>query len=294
MRKTTFLTLILALAATALAAGSEHSAWRAADGAVYARGSAGAAVDWEWIDTNGDGKPEVAVFRAGTRYTRVELDTDADGAADRVYLFEPDGETEGFLDTDGDGVLSAPVGTRGERQRALHEIGRGGALFKRALELRYAAGQGTLSAIDLPAPELWPPFPRATGQQLSFALNLTILPATDSDAAPRDVGRFRFTATAGAGREIERKVAIRLDPGSTGRPQPGVLRAQLFPVWVERGDRRELVVQLAGRLSTPGGLDEIFFFTQSLPDKTTATLNTPIHDEAGQPAGQLLVELRWL
>jgi hypothetical protein len=294
MRKTTILTLILALAATAWAAGPEHSTWRAADGAVYARGPAGAAVNWEWIDADGDGKPEVAVFRAGTRYSRVELDTNADGAADRVYLFDPDGEAEGFLDTDGDGVLNAPLGARDERQSALHEIGRGGALFKRALELRYAANQGTLPAIDLPAPALWPPFQRTAGQQLSFALNLTILPASDSDAAPRDVGRFRFTAAAGAGREIKRQVAIRLDPGSTGRPQPGVLQAQLYPVWVQRGDERELVVQLAGRLSTPGGLDEIFIFTESLPDKTTATLNVPIHDQAGRPAGQLLVELRWL
>lgn len=297
---------LLVVACLALAAaddGPVTQAWQAADGARYWRVSADGRTLWELADADGDGKVDVAIFPSGDRYARVEIDTDADGAADRVYLFQPDGAAAGYLDANGDGVLETPSGTRSEREATLREIGRGGKLFKKALEMRLLAGGAELRASDEPAPAAWPPFSRPAGEELSFELRLTLIPVGDAAMLQRQddpifLGQFVFAARAGVGRSFgARPIALRTDPSEQIAPLAGRLAVDLYPVWVtepaaDGSTAKKLILQLSGRLDAGRALDEQFFLTETLADFRPATITVPVRDFAGRVTKSLLVEVR--
>ena len=293
--------LCLLLTSTAMAANSVE-AWRAPNGATLWRVRDAGVVRWELADVDGDGRVDIAIFHCGEKYTRVEIDTKQSGKADRVYLFNPDGTSVGYLSERGDGVLAQPAGPRDARERALHEVGRGGEIFRKALELRYRADAGQLQAVDAPAPPAWPPFARPAGAALTFNLRLTLLPAGEAvmlqrTEKPADITSLELTARPGVGRSFEEAaVRVRPDPGNE-RTVPGKLTVDLYPVWTteptaEGGANDVLVMQLTGRLNAPNAYDELFFFTTPLTGDRPATLNVPIHDRAGRPTAQLLVEIR--
>jgi hypothetical protein len=296
---------IICAAFIAVAADSVSTtrSWRAPDGTTFQRGEFTDGLGWEAVDANGDGQPDVVTFLCGTSYTRIEIDTDGNQSADRVYLFAPDGASTGYLDANGDGVLERPGGDHVEQARALHEIGRGGALFRRALEMRYYAEAGLLQPDEKPAPKLTPPFTRATGVTLRFELRLTLVPAGPASPSrhaqnPIGLGRFLVAANAGVGKFFaSMPLEARTDPTAESPDVTGRLAAFLYPVWTEQPvtdghAERRLQLQLTGRLEIPRRFDELFFFTATVDDDHPATLHTPVRDRSGRPNGTLLLEIR--
>ena len=292
--------ILLCLLATTAWAESGVVAWRAPDGAVLWRGGEPAA--WELLDADGDGAPEVAVFLAGAMYTRVEIDTDRDGRADRVYLFEPDGSAAGYLDENGDGVLETPSGSPGQQQAALREIGRGGALFKKALEMRLAAQAGELERVDKPAPSVEPPFARTAGKNVAVFIRLSLIPGAPPVMLHRketvaQIGEFDLRAPAGVGWVSKRFAAmIRTDATDRLPPEKGAVELNVYPVYVlvpaatGEGAEQKVILQISGRVLRPGLSDELFFFTQRL-DASPSFIHVPARDDAGREIGQMLIEM---
>lgn len=299
MRSWPWIIVIFLLAATAWAE-PDVAAWRAPDGAVLWRGG-GEPATWELLDADGDGTPEVAVFLAGAMYTRVEIDTDRDGRADRVYLFDPDGSAQGFLDENGDGVLETPPGSPAKQQAALREIGRGGALFKKALEMRLAALEGKLQRSETPAPSIAPPFARSAGKNVSVFVRLSLIPGAPPVMLHRketvaQLGEFNLRAPAGVGWVNKRfNTLIRTDATERRPPEKGVIELNVYPVYVlvsvapGEAPEQKIILQVSGRVLRPGLSSEIFFFTQRL-DASPSFIHVPARDDVGREVGQVLIE----
>lgn len=296
MRYTQAVIVLLALVLAASAwAETPTQAWRAPDGATLWRGQ-----DWELLDADGDGDVEAAVFFAGGQTARVELDVDNDGAADRVYLFHPEGQSTGYLDTDNDGVLEEPAGPPNKQRKQLHELGRGGALFKKALEMRFAADAGDLPQVDAPPPNIAPPLQRQPGPKVKVQLRMSLLPGAPApmlhrDQAPAHLGDFSFSTPAGIGVVNKTmKIKIRTDPTEQTPPVDGTLSLSCYPVFVRENRRGEtkqtLVLQVSGRLKRAGISDQTFFFTIRLSESPSFA-HVPVRDAAGRPAGQILIEI---
>ncbi|HPM77101.1 MAG TPA: hypothetical protein PK961_08425 [bacterium] len=293
--------IVLCLLATTAGAESGAVAWRAPDGAVLWRGG-GEPAAWELLDADGDGAPEVAVFLAGAMYTRVEIDTDRDGRADRVYLFQPDGSAAGYLDADGNGVLETPPGSPSRQQAALREIGRGGALFKKALEMRLAAQAGELERVDKPAPPIEPPFARTAGKNVAVFIRLSLIPGAPPVMLHRketvaQIGEFELRAPAGVGWVNKRFGAtIRTDATDQRPPEQGAVELNVYPVYAlvpaatGEGTEQKVILQISGRVLRPGLSDELFFFTQQL-DASPSFIHVPARDDAGREVGQMLIEM---
>ncbi len=296
------LTLALLALAVAVAAQTGSSAWRAADGATLWRGGERGGLGWELFDADGDGAPEVASFFAGPRYTRVEIDTNGDRVADRVHLFAPDGTVSSYLDADGDGVLETPAGSPTEQRRAIREIGRGGDLFRRALEMRFDADAGLLAAADIPAPAIEPPLKRPAGPAVKLRVRLTMIPAAPAAMLqraddPAYLGEISISAPTAVG-FVRKKTAlhIRTDPMATQSDETGELDIGLYPVYVNEfaadgSPVRTLVVQIAGRVVRAGISPETFFLTARLCDASPFFAETPVRDLAGRAAGQIALEV---
>ncbi len=290
-------------AGAAAAAENGVEVWRAPDGATLWRYREAGVVRWEIADVDGDGRPDIAIFRCGERYTRVEIDTTGGPASDRIYLFNPDGTSVGYLDEHGDGVLEKPAGAKNEREQKLHEVGRGGQIFKKALDLRYRADAGLLTAVDAPAPTAWPPFARPTGVEVPLNVRLTLIPGgptkmLERQDNPGDMASFDLKARVGEGKTFSGlNVHVRPDVADERRTIPGKLSVDLYPVWTlepmaEGPSEKVMVLQLTGHLTAPGVYDELFFFTAPLTGNRPATLNVPMHDRAGRQTSSMLIEVR--
>jgi hypothetical protein len=282
--------------------GGTTQAWRTPDGAVLWRGGERGGLAWELFDADADGAPEVAVFFAGPRYTRVEIDTNGDHVADRVHLFDPDGTATSYLDQNGDGVLETPPGSPTERRRAINEIGRGGDFFRRALEARFDADAGLLNAVNLPAPPIAPPMKRPAGPPVTLRLRLSLVPGAPAVMLQRQddlahLGEFVISAPTAVG-IIERHapLRIRVDPTEVNPPQNGALDLGLYPVFVleptaEGGQAQTVVAQITGRLRRADLSPETFFVSARLRDAGPIFAEAPVRDLAGRPAGQLAIEI---
>lgn len=305
MRKSYFLLPLLILALTAMAEDTlEIKAWRAPDGSTLYRGIEAGARAWELFDADGDGRCEVAIFLAGGRYTRVEIDTDGDHAADRIYLFDPQGNAEGFLDADGDGVLETPPGTEHERNKILREQGRGGALFKRALEMRFAADAGQIPAVDVEnAPPTSPPMQRPAGSEIKLKLNFSILPGQPPVMLQRQddpvfLGEFAVRARAGVGSSsLARSIQVRTDPTETNPAEKAKLTFSVYPVYIQTPAQLDqpaqttLHLQIFGHLQREGMGRDIFFISTRLGDSGPTFARAPAFDPAGRLIGHFLVEI---
>lgn len=291
------LVALLWSAAPLRAADDGVQAWRATSGWTLWRHTAGGMPQWEIADVTGDGQVDIAIYRAGDKLARVEVDNDADGAADRIYLFDPSGQSNGYLDADGDGVLEPPPGDRGQRQAALHADGRDDEFFNRALTLRRRADAGKLTPTDVAAPEAWPAFRRGRAVPTALDVTMSLVPGGDAPTAfPTGLGRFSFRPGSGVGGAFEREIAVRADPTEQTPATPGRLWLMVFPVRIRsaQGDAggESLMLQLVGRVSAPGVIDQPFFVMTTLDPTSTATLNVPVHDRAGRRSGSLLIEVR--
>jgi hypothetical protein len=296
-----FISLAVAAIAWSQATGNVQ-AWRTADGAVLWRGGERGGLAWELFDADGDGRPEVAVFFAGPRYTRVEIDTNGDHVADRVHLFEPDGTVTSYLDENGDGVLETPPGTPSERQRAIREIGRGGELFERALQARFDADAGLLTAVNVPAPPIAPPMKRPGGPPVTVRLRLSLIPGAPAIMLQRQddlahLGEFTIAAPTAVG-VIEQHFAlhIRTDPTATRADENGELDLGVYPVFVREPTAdgtivQTLVLQITGRLRRADLSPETFFVSARLREAGPVFAEAPVRDLAGRPAGQLAIEI---
>jgi len=276
-------------------------AWQAPNSAVLWRGMRQDVPAWELLDADGDGQTDVAVFFADGRYSRVEIDTDHNGTADRVYLFDQDGDVSSYLDLDGDGVLKVPLGTPGERQRTIQEIGHGGALFKKAMEMRFAADDGTLKPIEAPAPTVFPPFKRPAGPIIGIEFRLVLLPAgppilLHREKSPAFLGEFKISAPAAGGGAHQRlNIMLRVDPTEEAPEVPAVMDLDFYPVLIQgppaEGPEPQCLGQLIGHLRAAGHFDENFFFTTPLIKNSPNFLQVPVHDPAGRLTGSVLVEI---
>ncbi|MDP8222194.1 MAG: hypothetical protein P9L99_02435 [Candidatus Lernaella stagnicola] len=283
MRKIVTFLFLTCLAAVALSAPVwTVSARQGSDGEVYWRAETDGLLRWELADLTGDGRPDVALFHSGEKIVRTEIDTNADGVADRVALFMPDRSVSHWRDADGNGVLESAAAPVNDSPAAV--------LYRRAVALRYAARDGQFPAHEGELPPVTPPFTRPIGTAVSVQMRLSLL-STDgaSRRNPQDVGLVQFEAAPGRGEHLVVPVSINAEGVAA---QAGTLDLMTYAVWCEKSSEKRLRLEAAGRLVVGDSLNEELFFVVDLTEETTSALHMPLADGSGNASRSLLVEIR--